>query len=414
MHTRQMFIISKKTRKVPSTVLYPSSKKPYAAISLFSGALGLDLGIERAGFETRVFVEHDKYCQQTIELNRKKLAYPTAKVFSDVRGVTGPELLKASGLLPGEPTLVIGGPPCPSYSTAGRRGAIKDPRGELILDFIRIVKEVRPRYFVLENVRGILSAALNHRPLNDRSDRALSPEEQLGSVMLYLKNEFDRLNYTVTAELVNSANYGVPQLRERVIFIGSREGHEVFLPDGHFRQIPDPLVERPWTTLKDALKGLRDHQPEFPRYSESRAKYFRLLGAGQCWRHLPKHMVADALGGAYQSEGGKVGFYRRLSWDRPAPTLPTSPIQKSTALCHPNQVRPLTVKEYSRIQQFPDDWQLAGPMMEMYRQIGNAVPVGLGVIIGKRLLRYIEDLRSLDHIRPKLGQLEYAPTPTIF
>jgi DNA (cytosine-5)-methyltransferase 1 len=110
---------------------------------------------------------------------------------------------------------------------------------------------------------------------------------------------------------------------------------------------------------------------------------------------LPEDLIPEALGGAYESDGGKVGFYRRLSWDKPAPTVPTSPNQKGTCLCHPDDIRPLSVQEYARVQQFPDEWEFIGSLSERYKQIGNAVPVGLGLVIGQTLLSYIENLENI-------------------
>ena len=116
------------------------------------------------------------------------------------------------------------------------------------------------------------------------------------------------------------------------------------------------------------------------------------------WRNLPLCLQREALGGAWNSTGGRVGFYRRLAWDEPAPTVPTSPIQKSTALCHPEQVRPLSVQEYARIQQFPDDWRIFGRTEDKYRQIGNAVPVGLGYAIGKTVLKYAANYYPMEEV----------------
>ncbi|MFM5945497.1 MAG: DNA cytosine methyltransferase, partial [Dolichospermum sp.] len=110
-----------------------------------------------------------------------------------------------------------------------------------------------------------------------------------------------------------------------------------------------------WKTLKDALMGLVDVKPEYMSYSENRLKYLKLLKAGQNWRYLPEELKQEAMGGAYNSGGGKVGFYRRLSWDKPSPTITTSPHQKATDMCHPVELRSLTVRESARIQTFPDD-----------------------------------------------------------
>ena len=111
-----------------------------------------------------------------------------------------------------------------------------------------------------------------------------------------------------------------------------------------------------------------------------------MVPEGGNWKNLPKDLIPDAMGGAYLSGGGKVGFYRRLSYSQPAPTITTSPAQKATMLCHPTKDRPLSVKEYARIQQFPDEWIFVGSTAAKYKQIGNAVPVGLGKAIGLAII----------------------------
>jgi DNA (cytosine-5)-methyltransferase 1 len=136
--------------------------------------------------------------------------------------------------------------------------------------------------------------------------------------------------------------------------------------------------------------GLLDPNPEYIPYAESRLKYLRLLKAGQNWRYLPDDLKQEAMGGAYNSGGGKVGFYRRLSWDKPSPTVTTSPHQKATDMCHPEQLRPLSVRECARIQTFPDDWIFYGSTASKYRQIGNAVPVLLGKAIGEHIHKLLK------------------------
>lgn len=192
------------------------------------------------------------------------------------------------------------------------------------------------------------------------------------------------IGYEVVYGLLNAADYGVPQTRERVIFIGSRDGENISLP------LPTHSVAgagglQKWRTFKDAVMGLEDQLPEFVSYSEGRLKYLRLLKAGQNWRNLPDELKAEAMGGAYNSGGGKVGFYRRLSWDKPAPTVTTSPHQKATDMCHPEELRPLSVRECARVQTFPDDWVFYGSVVSKYRQIGNAVPVIFAKAIGEYL-----------------------------
>lgn len=374
------------------------------SISLFSGAGGLDLGLEQAGFVTRTFVEIDQDAQATLRANRNCWSEPDCPILGDIAQLSAQDVLEAASLQKGDVFVLAGGPPCQSFSTAGRRRSIADPRGDMVSHFCRMVDGIRPRFFVFENVRGILSAAIRHRPLNRRGKLSppLAPDEELGSVLrrVILPMLRDTLGYEVVYGLVNAADYGVPQTRERVFFLGSRD-HEFgserwpfmemslvrILPPTNSR-LPESGLPR-WLTLRDALVGLEDPSPEFIPYSPRRKEILELIPPGKNWRHI-RDQHGDALlkavmGGAYGSDGGKVGFWRRLDFNKPSPTVPASPIQKGTSLCHPLETRPLSVREYARVQQFPDGYVFAGSTASKYRQIGNAVPVGLAAAIGRAL-----------------------------
>ena len=138
--------------------------------------------------------------------------------------------------------------------------------------------------------------------------------------------------------------------------------------------------------MNDTIRDLENNCGECAAFSKDRLAYLRLVPEGGNWRDLPEDIRKEAMGGAYGSGGGKVGFYRRLSYSQPSPTLVTSPVQKATMMCHPTQDRPLSIREYARIQQFPDDWQFMGTSVAKYRQIGNAVPVGLALALGNAVL----------------------------
>jgi DNA (cytosine-5)-methyltransferase 1 len=370
------------------------------SISLFTGAYGLDLGLEQAGFHTITVVEKDRDAVKTIAINRPFLQ--ESAIPREIQNVTSQQLLEEGGrvlnlgraLQPQEVDLVTGGPPCQPFSTAGKRGSVIDPRGSLFMDFIRIVKEVQPRFFLMENVKGLLSAPLRHRPINQRGKDypPLEPDEIPGAALKVVLSEMQAIEYNVVYNLLEAADYGVPQNRERVIFIGSRDGETATFPIPKYCKNGQTLPK--WRTLKDALTGLVDAEPEFMSYSENRLKYLKLLKAGQNWRHLPEELKKEAMGGAYNSGGGKVGFYRRLSWDKPSPTITTSPHQKATDMCHPVELRCLTVRESARIQTFPDDWIFHGSVSSKYKQIGNAVPVLLAKELGSYLFNLIQGNRS--------------------
>jgi DNA (cytosine-5)-methyltransferase 1 len=381
----------------------------YSSISLFSGAMGLDLGLEAAGIATALCIESDRWSCETVRANRPDLPL----LEGDIRGITVPQALAKAGLRQDAVFLICGGPPCQSFSTAGRRQSIDDPRGRLFRDFVRFIEAIRPPYFLMENVRGILSAAIKHRPLDQRGEhtRPLEPAEQLGSALKVILAEFERIGYTVSYKLVKAADYGVPQIRERVIFLGSRDGQSIPFP--RTTHAKHPAADRQaWTTLGAALDGLIDTQQLYQRYSAERARLFDLVPAGGNWRSLPRELQPIALGGAYHSTGGRAGFYRRLSFDTPAPTILTSMTQKASGMCHPAETRPLTVAECKRVQQFPDDWYLAGTIVQQYRQIGNAVPIGLGRALGAALIAASKgDLGSNN--APELEGVAQQPIPAM-
>ena len=379
-------------------------KISYPTVSVFSGALGLDIGLDQAGFSPRVFVEIDRTCQETIQLNHRRIGWERPSdvpILGDITALSADEILERAGLERGEVALLAGGPPCQAFSTAGKRGSLSDPRGRLLTKYLEIISEIRPRFFVFENVRGILSAAIRHRPLNQRGcgHPPLEDDEQLGSLLRrVVLPGFEEIGYEVLFGLVDAADYGVPQHRERVIFLGSRDQEfsrggfqnlKHVMPPTHSGEPSSGLL--PWKTLGQALEGLNEPVPEYIPYSKTRAEVYALVPPGQNWRYLRDTMGVDFLkkvmGGAFHSGGGKVGYWRRLSFDKPCATITTSPVQKATGLCHPLETRPLSVRECARVQTFPDDWIFAGSVAKRYTQIGNAVPVELGRAIGEGLVK---------------------------
>ena len=344
--------------------------------------MGLDLGLEDAGFKTAVTVETNTWAVATIESNRPRLPVIPRKIET----VTSKELLTKGSLRAGEVCVVSGGPCCQSFSTAGKRGSLADSRGGLFRDFTRIVAETRPRFFVMENVKGILSAAVKHRTLNERGpgNPPLEPDEELGSALRVILKELGELGYYVIFGLLNCADYGVPQSRRRVIFIGSRDGEEIYLPKPTHRENPTNGEPR-WVTLREAIGDLKGPNPVEINFSDRDQKLLKMVKAGQNWSDLPPEFQEEALGAAFKSWGGRSGFCRRLRWDKPAPTLTTSPVGRATTLCHPTRLRPLTTREYAVLQQFPPNWKFEGSATQKYIQIGNAVPTGLGLAIGTML-----------------------------
>jgi DNA (cytosine-5)-methyltransferase 1 len=147
---------------------------------------------------------------------------------------------------------------------------------------------------------------------------------------------------------------------------------------------------KPWATLREAIADLRENDPELLDFSPRKKGFLSLVPEGGNWRSLPEEVQKESMGRAWFAKGGRSGWWRRLSWDFPCPTLVTMPNHASTSLCHPEQVRVLSVREYARIQEFPDEWVFCGKTAEKYKQIGNAVPVRLGRVTAEVVSRLLD------------------------
>ena len=359
----------------------------YKSLSFFSGCLGLDLGLEKAGITPLIACDFDKSCRKTIQSNR-----PDLPVIEDITAYTFEEIAKLASLKQGEhPFLITGGPPCQAFSTAGKRQGFKDPRGNVFLHFIELIKFFEPTYAVIENVRGLLSAPLKHRPHSERNDDfpSLEIEELPGGALNHVLGLLNDCGYEISFNLYNAANFGTPQKRERVVLIASRQGKVPHLNPTHSDNPNDHLPK--WRTFRDVCGDLPADNQTSLSFPEARLKFYRMIGPGQHWRHLPtEDLKREALGKSYYAGGGKTGFIRRIAWDEPAPTLVTSPTMPATDLAHPELDRPLSIEEYKRLQEFPDNWMIEGSIQNQYKQLGNAVPVGLGRAIGKAIIEHNE------------------------
>ena len=356
-------------------------------ISLFSGAMGLDIGLQLAGLNIKIGQDFEPTCVETMKANGHNV------LGGDIRNIKPETILKLTDLRIGEPFLICGGPPCQPFSTAGKRLGINDPRGSLFMDYIRMIDYIKPRFFVMENVKGIMSSPLKHVS-NEEHDNA-DPEQRLGTVLDVILSEFNKLGYKTVYGILDAVNYGVPQFRERFVLIGSRDHEDIFLPVPTHFQIHQNEKYR-WRTVGEVIKDLEDEVGECGSLTPERKKYLKMVPEGGNWKDLPKDIVEKAMGGAYTSGGGKVGFYRRLSYTQPAPTITTAPAQKATMLCHPVKDRPLSVHEYARLQQFPENWVFVGTTAAKYKQIGNAVPIGLAKAIGQAVISVAEKNAVVD------------------
>ena len=321
-------------------------------LELFAGAGGLALGLEKAGIEGLGFFEIDADACATLRQNRREWNVVEGDVAEfDFRPFEG------------KIDIISGGAPCQAFSYAGKKLGFGDTRGTLFAQFERALTEVRPKMFLFENVRGMLS-------------------HDHGRTFETIKHEFETAGYSVQYRVLNACYHGVGQKRERLIVIGTRED----LVDQLTFEYPEPDEE--WTTLRDALKNV----PESPYqpYSEKKRKVMELVPPGGCWVDLPDDVAREYMGKSYFSGGGRRGMARRISWDEPCLTLTTSPSQKQTERCHPDETRPFTVREYARIQSFPDEWEFVGGIGSQYRQIGNAVPVELARRVGLQLVEALK------------------------
>lgn len=331
---------------------------PYTVVELFAGAGGLALGLENAGFKEVGLVEIDKYACQTLKRNR-----PHWNVIEDdIITVANNGIRNYIGDV--EIDLLSGGYPCQSFSYAGHKMGLNDVRGTMFYYYAKILDELKPKMFLAENVKGLVS-------------------HDGGKTLQSMIEVFSSIGYKVTWKVLNAWDYNVAQKRERIMIIGIRE--DVFC--GEFK-FPQKLTYKP--VLKDALKDVPDSQGV--SYSENKKAVLDLVPPGGCWIDLPEQVAKEYMGKSYFSGGGKRGIARRISWDEPSLTLTCSPAQKQTERCHPDETRPFKVREYARIQSFPDSWEFEGSTNKIYKQIGNAVPVELAKHIGLAIAHYLNNI----------------------
>ena len=319
-----------------------TSKSDLTSIELFCGAGGLALGMHNAGINNQLLVDFDKDSIATINRNRPRWN-------AVLKNVTELDLIEYRDQI----DIMAGGFPCQAFSYAGKGLGFADTRGTLFYEFARLISQVNPKIVIGENVKGLL---------NHDGGRTLST----------IVEELRKLGYAVQFKVLRAQFLDVPQKRERLIIFGVRNDLElpILFP-----------VEKDYTiNLRAAFKDVPKSQGQI--YSDAKIKVMQKVPEGGYWRDLPLILQKKYMGGSFHLGGGKTGMARRLSWDEPSLTLTCNPAQKQTERCHPTETRPLTIREYARIQTFPDDWEFSGSISSQYRQIGNAVPVNLGFHIG--------------------------------
>lgn len=383
----------------------------YGVVSLFSGAGGMDIGLESTGrFVTLACVEKEDAFADTLEANRDAGIFgtPDTRILrSPVEHLDPHQVREALGLEVGELDLLAGGPPCQTFSTAGRRASVQDARGMLLWQFLRWIDAFRPKYFLMENVRGLLSAAINHRPLKLRPERGgppLGANEKPGSVVDLWIADLMRATkevYRVDCFEVNAVNYGAPQLRERALFFGNRLGRIVEFPGPtHVNPYSEPRAQQTllddtapepsFATLGDALASVRNDDGEILDFSPRKKRYLAMVPEGANWRALPEEVQKESMGRAWHAKGGRSGWWRRLTRDLPCPTVVTMPNHASTSMCHPTETRALTLKECAAVQEFPPKWRFRGTTSQKYAQVGNALPVRLSALSGLLITEHLD------------------------
>lgn len=347
--------------------MHTTPLRDYTTVELFAGAGGLALGMHLAGFKHVLLNEMDAMACQTLRKN-----HPEWNVLeNDIHCVDFTPLKDKVDLL-------TGGFPCQAFSYAGKRGGLNDARGTLFFELARAVKEIRPKVFLCENVKGLLS-------------------HDDGKTIKVIEEAIKELGYTLVGpKVLKAIMYQVPQKRERLIFVAIRND----LANYATYKWPSPYKRI--VTLRDAFyKGIL-FNCDVPEtigqiYPEKKREILKLVPEGGDWRDLPLDKQKEYMGGSFYLGGGKTGMARRLAMDEPSLTLTCSPAQKQTERCHPYQTRPLTVREYARIQTFPDEWIFEGNMTAQYKQIGNAVPVNLAYAIGRSLIQLLNDIDGVKH-----------------
>lgn len=351
--------------------------RPYTSIELFAGAGGLALGLEKAGFHHVALNEIDHDACLTLRKNRPEWTV----IEQDIHSVEFSEY--------GDVDLVSGGFPCQAFSYAGNKGGFEDTRGTLFFELARVVKEVQPKVFLCENVKGLLS-------------------HDGGKTLSVIKNTIRELGYQlVEPRVLQAIKYQVPQKRERLILVAIRNDLAKSI------QFAWPAPYYRIMTLRDALFAGELYATDVPvsdgqKYPEKKRKVMELVPMGGNWRDLPIDIQKEYMAGSFLLGGGKTGIARRLSLDEPSLTLTCAPAQKQTERCHPLETRPLSIREYARIQTFPDEWDFCGNLSSQYKQIGNAVPVNLAYAVGRSLIRLLNQIEINLKDGKQTDALQYA------
>lgn len=348
------------------------NRVPPAYVSLFSGAGGMDIGLELAGWRTAYASDNDPAAVETLKANAGRRIARGVKALdgtfienADIRALNPRSILSKAGLAKGDVQLLAGGPPCQSWSSAGHQLGFDDPRGRLFDDFIRVAGKLDARWLLLENVRGLLTAR--------------GPDGQPGSALLHIRKLLLQAGFQTTVSLLNAADYGVGQRRVRLIMIGFRAGDPPPFPTPTHAKKPIGTSLAPWVSLGEALAGVSVDESEIFRPSGKMAVDLQ---------NIPPGSGVKSPGKAERTRpNGHWGYKQGAFVTDPAQSARTvtASAQQDWIRDPINGLRRLAPRECAVLQGFPASWKFEGNLLSQYRLIGNAVPPPLAAAIGKAL-----------------------------
>jgi DNA (cytosine-5)-methyltransferase 1 len=377
-------------------------QKKFTVVDLFAGAGGLSEGFRQVGFD--IIAANDNW----------KPAVDTFRANHGIEPILGnicdSEVFEKVVNASKNVDVVIGGPPCQSFSVIGRRNGTSDKNGAMVYEFIKFISKTMPSVFVMENVRGILSIPVIPKKMaTKKTDEKLT---ESGSLIKDIVKRFNSLGYRVDCYVVNSVNYGAPQIRERVMLIGNKHGLLSEFQKPQYSNRPSDGLP-PFRVLRDAIgNGFKDNYPEVMDFSPRKLKYLSFVPPGGNWRSMPIEIQKESMGKSWYLKGGRSAYWRRLSFDFPSPTVVTMPNHAGTSMCHPKENRAISVGEVAAIQEFPRNWKFYGTTSEKYRQIGNAVPIRLAKVAGeaaKNLVERIHCGERPNHDSPMHREIHLRP-----
>ena len=346
--------ISEESVEKESIIEDSAIERKFNFIEVCAGGGGLSCGLCNSGLHPILLNDIDKNSCETLKLN-----HPETNIYNG--SFTEIDYTKYINKC----DILCGGVPCQSFSYAGKQKGLDDKRGDLIIKFSEMINIIKPKIFMIENVKGLLTH---------------NKGETIKHVINNCLNKYD--NYNIDYKLIKCVRHKIPQKRERIVIIGILKKYKF---NFNFPEESDDII-----TMKDALKNVP--KSIGAKYPEKKIKYFEKIPPGGCWINLDIDDQKEYLGNGYYSGGGKRGLLRKLSWSEPCLTILCSPAQKNTERCHPDENRPLTVRESARIQTFSDDYKFSGSMSSQYSQIGNAVPVRLGELLGLELINSLSTM----------------------